>query len=107
MSESLPIHNPNHENWLNDVAGRLQPSFTQLGASLPERLRLAICFPYIAQRAKTTGEHWYKTTSADGTFEILIRPELTEADSADAVSVAAAPAREVVHAAVGIITSSG
>jgi hypothetical protein len=54
-----------------------------------------------------TGEYWDSTASADGTFEILIRPDLAEADGALALPVAAALARELVHAAVGIPAGKG
>ena len=74
MSVIKPNHHPNRESWLNGVAGRLRPAFAQLGAPLPDRLRIAIGFPSGGQRAKATGECWDSTASADGTFEILIRP---------------------------------
>jgi hypothetical protein len=78
-----------------------------LGAPLPDRLRIAIGFPSTGQRAKATGECWDSTASADGTFEILIRPDLAEADGAIALPVAAALAQELVHAAVGIEAGKG
>jgi hypothetical protein len=106
-STSRSNQHPNRESWLNDVAGRLRPAFAQLGAPLPERLRIAIGFPSCGQRAKATGECWDSTASADGTFEILIRPDLAEADGAIALPVAAALARELVHAAVGIQAGKG
>jgi hypothetical protein len=107
MFTPRPNQHPNRESWLNDVAGRLKPAFSQLGTPLPERLRIAIGFPSSGQRAKATGECWDKTASADGTFEILIRPDLAEADGALALSVATALARELVHAAVGIQAGKG
>ena len=107
MSVIKPNLHPNRESWLNDVAGRLRPAFAQLGAALPDRLRIAIGFPSTGQRAKATGECWDSTASADGTFEILIRPDLAEADGVLALSVAAALAHELVHAAVGIQAGKG
>ncbi len=107
MSVIKPNHHPNRESWLNGVAGRLRPAFAQLGAPLPDRLRIAIGFPSGGQRAKATGECWDSTASADGTFEILIRPDLAEADGVLALSVAAALAHELVHAAVGIQAGKG
>ena len=98
---------PNRETWLNDVAGRLRPAFAQLGAPLPERLRIAIGFPSTGRRAKATGECWDSAASADATFEILVRPDLAEADGALALSVAVALTRELVHAAVGIQAGRG
>ncbi|MCB8883959.1 hypothetical protein ACELLULO517_27200 [Acidisoma cellulosilytica] len=111
MSAPRPISNPNQhpnrESWLNDVASRLRPAFVQLGAPLPDRLRIAIGFPSTGRRAKATGECWDSTASADGTFEILIRPDLAEADGAIALPVAAALAHELVQAAVGIQAGKG
>jgi len=107
MSIAHPDPHPNRESWLKDVAGRLRPAFAQLGAPLPERLRIAIGFPSTGRRAKATGECWDSTASADATFEILIRPDLAEAEGALALPVAAALARELVHAAVGIQAGRG
>lgn len=107
MSTPRPNQHPNRESWLNDVAGRLRPAFVQLGAPLPERLRIAIGFPSTGRRAKATGECWDSTASADGTFEILIRPDLAEADGVIALPVAAALAHELVQAAVGIQAGKG
>ena len=107
MSTPRANQHPNRESWLTDVAGRLRPAFAQLGAPLPDRLRIAIGFPSTGRRAKASGECWDSTASADGTFEILIRPDLAEADGALALPVAAALARELVHAAVGILAGKG
>jgi hypothetical protein len=74
---------------------------------LPDRLRIAIGFPSTGRRAKAAGECWDSTASADGTFEILIRPDLAEADGALGLPVAAALAHELVHAAVGIKAGRG
>jgi len=107
MSIAHPDPHPNRESWLNDVASRLRPAFAQLGAPLPERLRIAIGFPSTGRRAKATGECWDSTASADATFEILVRPDLAEAEGVLALPVAAALARELVHAAVGIRAGRG
>jgi hypothetical protein len=107
MSTSRPNQHPNREGCLNEVVSRLRPAFAQLGAPLPDRLRIAIGFPSTGRRAKATGECWDSTVSADGTFEILIRPGLAKADAAHALPVAAALARELVHAAVGIPAGKG
>ena len=107
MSIAHPDTHPNRESWLNDVAARLRPAFAQLGAPLPERLRIAIGFPSAGRRAKATGECWDSAASADATFEILVRPDLAEAEGALALPVAAALARELVHAAVGIQAGCG
>lgn len=82
MSIARPDPHPNRESWLNDVAGRLRPAFVQLDTSLPERLRIAIGFPSTGRRAKATGECWDSAASTDATFEILVRPDLAEAEGA-------------------------
>jgi hypothetical protein len=106
-SKPQPNQHPNRESWLNDVADRLRPAFAQLGAPLPDRLRIAIGFPSTGRRAKARGECWDSTASADDTFEIFIRPDLAEADGGMAMLVAAALAHELVHAAVGIKAGRG
>jgi hypothetical protein len=98
---------PNRESWLGDVADRLRPAFAQLDAPLPERLRIAIGFPSTGRRAKATGECWDSTASIDGTFEILVRPDLVEMEGALALPVAAALVRELIHAAVGLQAGKG
>jgi hypothetical protein len=107
MPAPRPNLHPNREAWLNDVAQHLRRPFADLGAPLPDRLRIAIGFPSSGRRAKATGECWDSTASADGTFEILVRPDLAEAEGALALPVAAALARELVHAAVGIKAGKG
>lgn len=107
MPASHPDPHSNRESWLNNVANRLRPAFAQLGAPLPDRLRIAIGFPSTGRRAKATGECWDSTASADATFEILVRPDLAEAEGALALPVATALARELVHAAVGISAGRG
>jgi len=102
-----PDPHSNRESRIDDVARRLRPAFAQLGAPLPERLRIAIGFPTTGRRAKATGECWDSAASADGTFETLVRPDLAEAEGAPALPVAAALARELVHAAVGIEAGMG
>ncbi len=106
-TRTQPNHHPNRESWLHDIMERMRPAFTQLGAPLPERIRIAIGFPSTGRRAKACGECWDSTVSADNTFEILIRPDIADADSDIAMPVAAALAHELVHAAVGIKAGRG
>jgi hypothetical protein len=65
------------------------PWFEAQGHKL-SRYRVAIGFPSIGKRGKWIGECWDGRASADGTFEVLIRPDQ------------AILARELVHAAVGV-----
>jgi hypothetical protein len=107
MSTYADNQHPNRESWLKDVADRLRPVFAELAASLPARLRIAIGFPSTGRRAKATGECWDSSASSDGTFEILVRPDLAETEGALAMPVAAALARELIHAAVGLQAGKG
>src|SRR5258708_4489078 len=81
---------------VNQVAERMAPWFEDQGYSLP-RYRVAIGFPSTGKRGKRIGECWDGRASADGTFEVLIRP-----DQADPIAVAAILAHELVHTAVGL-----
>jgi len=65
----------NREDWLIKVAEGMAPWFNELGYALP-RYRIAIGFPSTGRRGKRIGECWVGGASADGTFEILIRPDL-------------------------------
>lgn len=90
------------EAWLNDVAGKLAPLFKEHGAPLPKRIRIAVSFPSTGAKGKRIGECWDKTASRDGTFEIMIRPDVD-----DAAEEAAILAHELCHAAVGIPAGHG
>jgi hypothetical protein len=92
----------NRENWLNAVVAKLAPAFAERGAKLPPRIRIAIGFPSTGARGKRIGECWDKTASRDGTFEILIRPDID-----DPTEAAAILAHELCHAAVGIPAGHG
>ena len=107
MTTSRPNQHANRESWLHDVILRLRPAFAQLGAPLPDRLRSAIGFPSSGLRAKATGECWDRSASADGTFEILVRPDLPEMAGTIAVPVVTALARELVRVAVGLEAGKG
>lgn len=96
------------EAWLRRVAAGLAPRFTALGAPLPERCRIAIGFTSNGSRGRRIGECWSQAASADGHFEIFIRPDLAELATAGMDRlVAAILAHELVHAAVGIDAGHG
>ena len=85
----------NRETWLNALAEKMAPRFTQLGWTLP-KFRLAVGFTSRGAHPRIGGECWNKSKSADGHFEIMIAPHLD-----DAMTVAATLAHELTHAAVG------
>jgi hypothetical protein len=74
----------------------MTPWYEDQGYSLP-RFRIAIGFPSTGKRGKRIGECWDGRASANGTFEVLIRP-----DQSDPIEVAAILAHELVHAAVAL-----
>ncbi|WP_323162822.1 hypothetical protein [Stenotrophomonas maltophilia] len=86
----------NREAWLNSLAALMAPAFVELGAPLPA-FRIAVGFPSSGMNSAAIGECWDAKASADGTFEIFIRP-----DQADPLAVAFVLAHELVHAAVGL-----
>lgn len=90
------------EAWLNHVAQKMAPMFSQLNAPLPPRIRIAIGFLSSGNRGKRIGECWDSTCSEDGHFEIFIKPTLVETANAMPMAVAAILAHELTHAAVGI-----
>jgi hypothetical protein len=86
----------NREEWLSPAAEQMAPWFEDQGYALP-RYRVAIGFSSTGKRGKRIGECWDGKASADGTFEVLIRP-----DQSDPIAVAAILAHELVHAAVSL-----
>ena len=97
----------NRESWLNRVAQRMAPLFESLDAPLPSRVRVAIGFTSRGAKGKAIGECWDNRLSADGHFEIFIRPDLAHAPDAMPAQIAAILAHELVHAAVGIPAGHG
>jgi len=100
------IHD-NRESWLNGVAAGMAPPFEALRAPLPDRVRVAIGFTSAGRRSRAIGECWDNRRSADGHFEIFIRPDLAHAPDAMPAQIAAILAHELVHAAVGIKAGHG
>ena len=79
----------NRESWLNRVAAGVAPLFKGLDAPLPDRVRVAIGFTSRGAKAKAIGECWDNRLSADGHFEIFIRPDLAHAPDAMPAQIAA------------------
>jgi len=87
--------NPNRETWLNELAALMAPRFAELGFPLPA-FRVAVGFPSCGKDGRAAAECWNAKCSADGKFEILIRP-----DEGDSMMIAGHLAHELTHAAVG------
>jgi hypothetical protein len=81
------------ESWLRTATGELRPYFESCGLLVPNNIRFAIAFPSTGRRGARIGECWHSSTSADGSFEIIIR-----ADIADAVEVLGVLVHELLHA---------
>src|SRR3546814_16584995 len=92
----------NRESLLNRVASVMAPLFAALAAPMPARIRVAIGLTSSGRKGKAIGECWDNRLSADGHFEIFIRPDLAHAPDAMPAHIAAILAHELVHAAVGI-----
>ena len=85
----------------------MAPLFEALRAPLPDRVRVAIGFTSAGRRSRAIGECWDNRRSADGHFEIFIRPDLAHAPDAMPAQIAAILAHELVPAAVGIKAGHG
>src|SRR3546814_19706170 len=97
----------NRESLLNRVASVMAPLFAALDAPLPARIRVAIGFTSSGRQGKAIGECWDNRLSADGHFDIFIRPDLAHAPDAMPAHIAAILAHELVHAAFGIPAGPG
>src|SRR3546814_20727481 len=97
----------NRESLLNRVASVMAPLFAALAAPMPARIRVAIGLTSRGAKAKAIGECWDNRLSADGPFEIFIRPDLAHAPDAMPAHIAAILAHELVPAAVCITAGHG
>lgn len=86
-------HHSTREAWLNDVAQRMRPAFTTVGAPLPKTVRVTMS---LTKNRKHVGVCYAPTCSADGHTEILIRLDRHQPEEVAAILV-----HELVHAAVG------
>lgn len=90
------------EAWLNAFIAYARPEFERVGAPLPERVRVSVGFTSHGARSNRIGECWHNEASADGYFEIFLKPTIeTDSRMADILT------HELVHAAVGIEAQHG
>ncbi|MYL97217.1 transcription elongation protein SprT [Novosphingobium sp. FGD1] len=90
------------EQWLEAFADAARPHFARVGAPLPRNVRISVGFPSAGARGNAIGECWSSIASADGYFEIFLRPSLErDARVADVLT------HELVHAAVGLEAKHG
>lgn len=93
----MPKQFETREEWLNFITDEVRPVFAEVGAPLPDDVRMAVGFTSTGYRSRSIGECWDATVSGDKHFEIFIKP-----DQDDAMRVAGILVHELAHAAVGI-----
>ena len=90
------------EAWLNAFVALARPHFERVNAPLPGRVRVSVGFTSHGARSNRIGECWANEASADGYFEIFLKPTIeTDSRMADILT------HELVHAAVGIDAGHG
>ena len=80
------------EAWLRAAANELRPHFRSCGYELAENIRFAIAFPSTGRKGKRVGECWHSSASADSSYEIFIRADLSEPEDILGVLI-----KELVH----------
>lgn len=85
----------NRETWLNNLAAKMAPRLAEMGYPLP-KYRVSVGFGGNGQRSRSAAEVWHSSVSDDGTFEILIMPDVVEPNY-----LANCLAHELIHTAVG------
>lgn len=90
------------EEWLQAFISRARPKFEEVGKPLPEKVRVSVGFTSTGNKGKRIGECWHDVASADGHFEIFLKPSIATASRmADILT------HELVHAACGIGVGHG
>ena len=101
MSEATPKYET-REQWLNAFVDFARPHFDRVGYPLPDKVRVSIGFTSMGARSSRIGECWADESSADGHFEIFLKPVIeTDARMADILT------HELCHAAVGLDAGHG
>ena len=95
----------NRETWLMKGIEAVRPMFEELGATIPEKVRVTCGWPSRsagASKKRRIGECWSSSVSGDGTAEIIISMVLD-----DPVNVLDVLVHELVHAALPDGTGHG
>lgn len=90
------------EAWLNAFVAASRPKFAEIGAPLPDKVRVSVGFTSTGARGKSIGECWSQEASTDGSFEIFLKPT-TQGDA----RIADITTHELIHAAVGLAAGHG
>src|SRR6187399_1756758 len=96
-----PVATPSiadRESWLNAFVEHARPHFEAAGFPIPINTRVSIGLPSTGYRSNVIGECFAPAASADGHFEIIISPKVSEGDA----RVADILTHELCHAAAGM-----
>jgi predicted RNA-binding Zn-ribbon protein involved in translation (DUF1610 family) len=85
------------EEWLQAFIDAARPRFTEVNASIPPNVRVAVGFTSKGFKGTRIGECWSDVASDDGHFEIFLKPTLN-----DTALICATLTHELIHAAVGL-----
>lgn len=85
------------EGWLLTFVDAARPKFEEVGAPLPEKVRVSIGFPSKGERSKVVGECWADFATPDKVCEIFIRPNMHSGP----LEILGTLTHELMHAAVG------
>lgn len=85
------------EEYLNAFIEKARPHFQRVNAPLPSNVRVAIGFTSRGVKGTRIGECWSSDASADGNFEIFIKPTME-----GAARICDVLTHELIHAAVGL-----
>lgn len=85
------------EEYLNAFIDKARPHFERVNAPLPTNVRVAVGFTSRGSRGARVGECWSDGASADGHYEIFIKPTLD-----NAAHICDVLTHELIHAAVGL-----
>lgn len=102
LAPAAPSRFETREQWLEAFAEASRPHFARVGYPLPRNVRVSVGFTSGGARGRAIGECWSSIASADGHFEIFLRPSL-QRDS----RIADVLTHELVHAAVGLEAKHG
>lgn len=82
------------EEWLNNAVDALRPLFAEVGATVPDRVRVTVGFPGgRGPKTRTIGQCWATGAVADGIPTVFISPVLS-----DPVIMLSTLVHELVHA---------
>ena len=85
------------EQWLQAFIDASRTQFDAVGAPIPPNVRAAVGFTSKGMKGNRIAECWADTSSADGHFEIFLKPTIVSTHE-----ICAAFTHELIHASVGM-----